>query len=523
MAEFSRGKIETMLDALQPAAVVEVPESSRITVHAAISRFSFLYERIRNAVDYRDEHLLRKAAIVRIFKRQLALEHDPAVIGVQLVRELIAARYLPNATLPDTLTQEVSKVVAKYQAVVRTKLTDEKHRSWLVGIVAAELEELIDPHRSEKRLTHFLFEALGDRIQLENIAMDETERRLQVYIACHRSLFRHDDEMVGYKLVRAHYRAWMNPETWTDHPEDMALQMVGIQSRVERELRHPLAPKFLHAVKPWSIALSVTRDALLEAGDRKKELLEKPAELHAAVDRIADRRLAESKKKLRRGTIRAMVYLFVTKIVIALATEIPLEVWLYARVHLFALSINVLFPPLLMLLVGRLIRMPGKENNKRIWECVEELLSPEGARGTTIRVAKPRTGSARFVFSLVYAATFLLTFGLIAFLLSLLSFTWISSLIFIFFLCLVSFFGYRLRVSARQYVVVAQRDKMRNMVLDFFFLPILRAGQWLSRSVSRLNIFVVLLDFIIEAPYKIFLNILEDWFGFMKEKKEELQ
>ncbi len=61
------------------------------------------------------------------------------------------------------------------------------------------------------------------------------------------------------------------------------------------------------------------------------------------------------------------------------------------------------------------------------------------------------------------------------------------------------------------------------MLIDVVSLPILRAGQWLSQSISRLNVFLFFFDFLFEAPYKLFLSVLEEWFAFMKEKKEELQ
>ena len=89
----SSAKKAVLAKIVQPHPLPDIPESSRLTVHAAVSRFSVLYEKIRNAVDYREDHLLRKAAIVRIVKRQLALDGDPRSMGQQLVRELIAARY----------------------------------------------------------------------------------------------------------------------------------------------------------------------------------------------------------------------------------------------------------------------------------------------------------------------------------------------------------------------------------------------------------------------------------------------
>jgi hypothetical protein len=98
----------------------------------------------------------------------------------------------------------------------------------------------------------------------------------------------------------------------------------------------------------------------------------------------------------------------------------------------------------------------------------------------------------------------------------------VSSAIFLFFLCVVSFFAYRLRLNAREYVVMREQESLRTVLVDIFMLPILRAGQYLSMQVSRINIFVLFFDFIIEAPFKTLLNTLEELFAYLKEKKEEL-
>ena len=73
MTPFSRGKIGDLLHAMKPAKPVEVPEASYYCPRCRQS-FSVLYEKIRNAVDYKDDHLFRKAAIARILKRLLVLE-----------------------------------------------------------------------------------------------------------------------------------------------------------------------------------------------------------------------------------------------------------------------------------------------------------------------------------------------------------------------------------------------------------------------------------------------------------------
>lgn len=523
MTPYSRGKVSDILHAIAPPKAPEVPEASRITVHAAVSRFAVLYEKIRNAVDYKDDHLLRKAAILRILKRQFALEDDPSVIALQLIRELIAARYLPNATLPESLVEQGATVIGKYQVLKRANVGSTKHEQWLLGIVAAELEELLSANARDKALVNFLFEQLGDRITVRDSAMDPTVRRLQVYIACFRSLNKADDEMLSYKLVRAFQPNWLHPEEWIPAPHDMAVEMVTVEARVRAQLKHGLAQKFLQAVKPWAISLGMLRDALLEDPDKAPALLSNPDELRAVVVRIAERRFKESRGKLRRGTSRAIIYLFITKMLLALAIEVPFEKLLYNDVSYVSLGINVIFPPVLMFLVGSLIRLPGKDNIAKIQSGVEDLLTVDGPKGREIRLPKTRGGFGHFLFSLVYALMFLVSFSLVFTLLNLLHFTWVSSAIFLFFLCIVSFFAFRLRLAAREYVAVERTDRFTTVVMDFFSLPILRAGQWLSSSISRINVFVFIFDFIIETPYKIALNVLEEWFAYMKEKKEELQ
>jgi hypothetical protein len=398
----------------------------------------------------------------------------------------------------------------------------EQYGEWLLGVVSAELEELLDDHTETKAFVNFLFEQLCERITVRDNVIDDTERRLQVYVACHRMLEKADDEMVGFKLVRAFLADWMKPELWVDSPTDMALAMVETEKRIRGVLQHRLSPKFLAAVKPWSISLNVLRAALHEDPLKAEALLNDPVKLHAAVERIADRRIKDSKSKLRRGTIRAMIYLFITKMLFALVMEVPSERLIYGTIHQIPLTINVLFPVFLMFFVGLLIRPPAKENIARIKRGVDELLSPEGPKGREIRIARKRGFIGALLFTLAYLLTFIVTFGLVYTFLMVLHFTWVSALIFMFFLCVVSFFAFRLRVSSREFVAVERPDNIGTIIADFFSLPVLRVGRLLSETLSRFNVFIFFFDFIIEAPFKIFLNLLEEWSAFMKEKKEQL-
>lgn len=524
MDEKSTGQVERILAILSPkTAEAAFEETSKITVDDTVSRFSFLYEKIRNVVDYKDEHLIRKGAILRILKRQLLLETKSEVIADRLVRELIGARYLSNGLIEESAIERVAGLVRKYLAVSKVGAGSERHLSWLLGVVAVEIEECLVDSTEEKALLAFLFDRLKDSIHVRNFEMDEQELRLQIYIACHRALIKADDEMLGYKLLRIYLPEWVRPQDWTDHSRPTAERLVALERRIKLQLCHPLSHKFLRAVKPWAVSLGILRSVFRDHPDRAREFLEKPDTLYRQIEQKTEKRYAEAKAKLRRGTIRAMIYLLITKMLVAIIVELPLEWLWYARVDHFALAVNLSFPPVLMFLVGLLIKVPGFANTQRLIDGVKKILWDERLGVQEIRAPKPRTKAKKFWFTVVYAAAFLVSFGLICAALSAIDFTWISIVIFVFFLCLVSFFGYRLRLTAREAVVIEGRRRTLAVIADFFFLPILRAGKWLSMSISRINIFIFIFDFLFEAPFKMFLAVLEEWFAFMREKKEELQ
>ena len=53
-------------------------------------------------------------------------------------------------------------------------------------------------------------------------------------------------------------------------------------------------------------------------------------------------------------------------------------------------------------------------------------------------------------------------------------------------------------------------------------MPIVRAGRWISLKSPKINVLLFVFDFIIEAPYKTFVNIFDELTKFIREKKEEL-
>ncbi|KXK10911.1 MAG: hypothetical protein UZ22_OP11002000538 [Microgenomates bacterium OLB23] len=59
-------------------------------------------------------------------------------------------------------------------------------------------------------------------------------------------------------------------------------------------------------------------------------------------------------------------------------------------------------------------------------------------------------------------------------------------------------------------------------IVTFIFLPVIYVGKVLSREIGRINLFILIFDTLIEAPFKVFIDIFEEWSRFVKARKDEL-
>ncbi|MDP1709295.1 MAG: hypothetical protein Q8L21_00200, partial [Candidatus Komeilibacteria bacterium] len=126
------------------------------------------------------------------------------------------------------------------------------------------------------------------------------------------------------------------------------------------------------------------------------------------------------------------------------------------------------------------------------------------------------------LFIIFYSVLFAISFGLLIYALKTLNFTVVSMLVFLLFLSLVSLFAYRIRRTSQELIVLPPKRGIIRAFWGFMTIPILHAGKWMSGKFAQLNIFIFILDFVIEAPFKSFIKITEEWMNFVHEKKDEI-
>lgn len=503
----------------KPTAIPK--ETDRLDVSRAVSLLAVLYEKARNAVEFRADHLIRRAAIERILKRRIMLNGGGRNIAEQLIVELLWARYIDSSLVDNEKSAVIQSIIDRYLTLKH--IIGQSLVSWdtLVGLASSEIEETIVPAGKRIALTNFFYQAIRPKVALEHT--DPEYANMLVYIAVERAYAQSDDALVTYHLLRVIYPDWFaaNALTATSFHEHL-LSTMGL---IAKSFRDPALDRLFRYVRTNTPPYLLIRDFFMETGEKARSILERQEQFEQKLAEIASRRYHEIAGKVRRAVVRSFMYIFLTKMVFAFALEAPYDLYITKKIAYLPLGINTLLPPILLFLVAGLFSVPGADNTKRLTESVKTILfrfeSLKDQLNPFIGKLPVRRPVLTAVFSVFYLITYGITFGLIHWGLRFLHFSLASELIFLFFIALVSFFAYRIRLSAKEYEMV-DRQGILEPIFDFFFLPILRAGHILSREIAKINIFIFLFDFVLEAPLKVIFEVVEEWIRFVRIKKEEI-
>jgi len=510
-------------------------DTPKIKVSELISRLAFYYEKIRNSVDYKEEYLLRRSSILRSLKRQIIIEGPLKMlkseeISKNLLIELIRAGYLANNKVPETKIAELAKVIDKYlnlRREVLPKITDDKNKheinKWILAMASTEIEEKFNVSPVYQTIIGNMYELLSKHIVLPKDSIYQADREIQIYLSIHRIFMKFDDDMLEFLLLKYFNANWINgSET---EIKNLANRLEATREAINEQMNHPLAAQINKIINRYSVYYTILNDVVTDNPVGVYEgLKDDPKAFPRLIKKFSEKRYQESKAKLRRAAVRSIIYIFLTKMVLALILEIPVTLWLGEVLNYTSLAINIAFPPLLLFMIVLFTRTPSEANSLKIAQGIEETVFKEKEKKEPIvlRQPAPRDRGIGFVFALIYAITFFLTFGLVIYFLDKIHFTPVSIIIFLFFLTLVSFFSLRIRKVAREMYIVERRENIFSFIVDFFYVPIIEAGKWLNEKFSRLNFLVFFLDFIIEAPFKVLVDIAEEWTKYVKERKEEI-
>jgi hypothetical protein len=490
-----------------------------------LSGAAAFYEGLRYSVDYRESHLLRRHALERILRRRLELTGHRDDIGKLFLVELVQSGYLKNDSVPESIIPEVNDIIKKYLAIMnlvsQANLSNQQDViDWWLGVASAELEEFLAPAEGYRALVDLMTTAVEKDKPLAAWNLDKDQETTLIYIAAYRALFAFDPSTLHELLLLRSLPQWRKLQA-ADMPQYFA-ELSHQRELINLSLQHPATERLWRLFKTRAIVFQALFDLTKKAGAEAENWLTNPDKVATEISAICQGYYKTARSRLYGSAARATLYVFLTKVIIAIGIEAPLERFIFGEVPSLPLAINLIIPPLLLISAALFTSFPGANNTKRCLELAGTVLWGGNRRIVPEARVIRRSIAMEQGLSVFYFLTFFITFGLIATGLSQIGFTWISTLLFLFFISVVSFFALRIRQPVRDLYVGRSSENIFTLLIDFFSLPILKVGRFISTTSARFNVFLFFFDYFLEVPFKSLLLLTEDVLGFFREKKEDI-
>lgn len=531
----------------------------KIKVSELISRLAFFYEKIRNAVDYDEDHLLRKNAIARILRRQVVIEGvikdvDSSGLSAHLLTELIRGGYLPNNEIPENKIDEVAILLEKYirlkdQVLARInaslnlktdigaakRLLQEKNNTikWLLNMAACEIEENLAPGRVKQMIVNNLFDVLTRDIVLPKNSSYANDLEIQIYLSIGRKFLKLDDDMLNFVLFKYYNDAWLDFNRLKKfRPEDdakmaqIANQIFEVKKSIAAQLNHPLVKQLDKIVRRHALYFNVLSDTI--AFDPVKaytEVQKGEKNFFTLVRKTCEQKYKKAKARLWRAAMRSIIYIFLTKSIFVFVIEVPAIKWFNEPINPVSLAINVAFPAALLFFIVLMTHKPSAQNTDQIIAGIKQVafMGAETSQPLVLRPPRKRNFLVNAIFNLIYFSAFLVSIYAIIVVLDMAAFNWVSVVIFLFFLAFVSFFSVIVSRGIKELMIEERKENLFTFLIDLFYMPIILVGRWLSNNMSRVNVFIFVFDFIIEAPFKILIDVAEDWTKYVRERRDNME
>lgn len=487
------------------------------------SSISNTYEKLRNSAEYTEDHLLLQRAIRRYLSRDLFLggNSDKTQLVEEMVIELTQAGYIANDSVTTAKLEALVRLVTTAYdmniKIQKLKVPSAKSQAWMLDTLSVECEWLFNNPYYMFAYAHFCYEHTINVNNVAKASKQQTDHNkiqdiyMLYYMGVLKNLLKADTATMRTVLM-AVYKV---PQTASDlkrfneHFDELLLSKKMKQVNI--------------TVNRRSAPLRIIRASFFDETKRNTSVLNNRTALASLIRKTTEQAYDTAEKKLNNGVIKSIVFLVITKLLIGLAIEIPVDIWFYGSIIWLPLAINLLSPPLFLLFQRLTLRKPGARNTDAIQEYIAEMLY-EADQGATASILSTKRFANRDFrgFRVAYTISSLIIFGLVIFALAATGFNPIQGVIFFVFMSTATFLGFRLSLIIKDIELVRTNQTFTGAVRDFIYTPFIVMGQWLSGKYAQINIISTILDLVIELPLKSVLRLVRQWVRFLDEKKETL-
>ncbi|OYW43064.1 hypothetical protein B7Z28_01060, partial [Candidatus Saccharibacteria bacterium 32-45-3] len=339
--------VSALIAAKQHSLQRTAAESSTQKVHVvgAGRTLTSAYEQLRNAAENTEEHLLLQRAIRRFYKRLFIAgsQNDIGTSGEELVTELTLAGYLPNDSISTDLIRLLNEKAAEYYSAYTLLHEMGRHYSvdsWTIAVLAVEAEALINDQGTRDSFIQFAFENFRSSIDTKTIGEPvPADYELSLYVAVHRALLKSDDATIRWAFLR---RFQQTPSQLTGY--------VQANEKVDELLNSKLSEKLFRIINRQGAALRIVW-RMVDDRDNVDELLASRDKFLSAYESQINSEYEQINARINRGVVKSVIFLIITKFIIGLAIEVPYDYLVYGMIVWLPLIVNLLAPPVYMILL----------------------------------------------------------------------------------------------------------------------------------------------------------------------------
>jgi hypothetical protein len=483
---------------------------------------------------------MRRAAIIRKLKRKffdLELKNfsNTGNAAESLVFELIRGGHFPNDKIEESRIGDVQKIINKYIFILKNNPENNEGNAglnfynWIIEVAACEIEDALAPAIKEMALIDYMFGSMKEKIKVsdkiyETGIIKKEYTYVQIYIAVCQALFKLDKPIISYNLIKYKYPDWSR--AGNELVSEISQKMFKIWQKTEEDLVNPMGNKFYNICEKYDTPYLLMGDILSmnNAAEMGKEISD-PAVLENLVKDVYSKRLATLKSRISRAAVYSTISIFVTKVLSLVLLEVLIErVFFKENPNTMVLVSDVLIPTILMFLIVSGIRHPSKKNlNLVTMETMKIAYKKEGHDTYEIKPSRKKGFVIKFILSLVYVLSALVTFGAIYYVLHRFNFPITSIIIDVIFIAVILFAGTALSKRAQELTMEDEKEGFIGFLSDVFFLPVQGLGRWISNKWKKYNALTALFNALIDMPFSAFVEFIEKWRYFIKDKKEEIR
>jgi hypothetical protein len=478
---------------------------------------SSAYEQLRNAAEYTEEHLLLQRAIKRFFKRSFsffAKKNALKSIGEELIVELTQAGYLHEQFSIETagrITTLANEHKQLYERLRQAHVSRDDAGEWVLSILSVEIENMLNPHGKHTAIAYVGYQHFLNVFAKEQLAATAAEAEayeISLYIAVHQALLKSDLSVVRHDLLR------MYQQSSEDITAFIAFNRTATELFTSR-----FTGRLKRAVSKNGAPLRILKAMIDDRADMIDLLANREIFLNA-YDRQTSKEYKRINTRLDKGIVKSIIFIFITKVLIGVGIEVPYDLLVVGSVAFIPLGINLLFPPIYMATLRLGLKIPSQANAHILHDYIDQILFGDG-QPMTLALRDP-TRAVSAMRKWLYALLFLVPFAITIYLLSLLHFNVVQMVIFFIFMSTASFLGFRLSSMIRELELMTHQNRLLSTMRDFFYLPFILVGQWLSSKYAKVNAVAYFLDIAIELPLKTLLRLVRQWTRFLNEKHDEI-